>query len=186
MIQDLASRIEGDKPLLVKDELPHYASIFSEIFSTFEPCAPTGKPGRPAGPKRVIDEDLVYATVNKTRKGGKIVKVERKLVYGTMKQLNEKLEHSQSITINTSYVERSNSLLRLWDAHLGRKVQTFAKIFDWLCAKLAICIASYNFIRPHGTLSRGNNGHFTPITPAMAANITSQPWTYTDLIESCC
>jgi IS1 family transposase len=148
MQKDIVERSD-DKPLFVTDELPHYATIFEEIFSTFTQVPPTGKPGRPKGLHREVDKGLIYATVKKTRKGGCIIKVERSIVHGTEAQVVEKLSHSPSLTINTSYIERSNSLWRLWDAHLARKAQTFAKNFNWLVAKYALCLASYNFIRPH-------------------------------------
>jgi hypothetical protein len=63
------------------------------------------------------------------------------------------LADSPSNTINTSFIERSNGPWRLWDAHLARKSPLFAKSIRWLKAKLAICVATYNFIRPHGALS---------------------------------
>lgn len=52
----------------------------------------------------------------------------------------------------------------------------FAKSFRWLKAKFAICVAFYNFIRPHETLSRGKDRIFRPKTPAMAAGITTHQW----------
>jgi hypothetical protein len=142
-----------------------------------EPIPPTGHPGRPAHPKRVIDPALIYATVKKTRKGGRIIKVDKQIVFGTQKDVDEFLKKSPSQTINTSYVERSNLDWRLWDAHLTRKSPTAAKSIDWLKAKFAICIAFYNFVRPHESLSRGIDRKFRPTTPAMAANITDHVWT---------
>jgi hypothetical protein len=185
MVIDLVSRIEGEKPLIVSDELPHYATILKEIFHSLTQFPPTGKPGRPKAPIKVIDKDIIYATVKKTRKKNKIIKIERKLIYGSNDQLNKKLISSDSFTINTSFIERSNGLWRLWDAHLARKCCTFAKNIEWLKAKLAICHASYNFVRPHGTLSTRNNHSFNPITPAMAAKITDHVWTYGELIRQC-
>jgi hypothetical protein len=50
----------------------------------------------------------------------------------------------------------------MWDAHLTRKSLMFAKSFRWLKAKFAICIGFYNFIRPHETLSRGEDRVLRP------------------------
>jgi IS1 family transposase len=181
MLKDLISRCQG-KPLFVSDELPHYDTVLGELFHTLIPAVPTGKPGRPPKPERLIDTDLVYATVHKTRQGAKVVKVERKVVHGTAQQVQERLDDSPSHTINTAYIERSNLDWRLWDAHLARKAPTVARSMDWLKAKFAICIACYNLIRPHETLSRGEDRIFRAKTPAMAASVTDHRWTFSELL----
>jgi len=109
------------------------------------------------------------ATVQKTRQGAQVIKVERKVVHGSEKQVLARLEKSPSQTINTAYIERSNLDWRLWDAHLSRKTPTVARSVRWLRSKFAICVACYNLIRPHETLSRGKDRIFRPKTPAMAA-----------------
>ncbi|HDH05472.1 MAG TPA: hypothetical protein ENH01_07150 [Nitrospirae bacterium] len=38
------------------------------------------------------------------------------------------------------------------------------------------------FIRPHETLSRGEDRIFRPKTPAMVAGITNHPWTINELL----
>jgi len=181
MLQDLTARGCG-KPLFVSDELPHYATVLAELFHQQVPPAPTGKRGRPKNPERVIDEDLDYATVHKTREGGRVVQVERRVVFGSERSVYERLRHSPSHTINTAFVERSNLHWRLWDAHLVRKAPTFARSLRWLRAKFAICVACYNLIRPHGTLSRGRDRIFRPKTPAMAGNVTDHPWSFLELL----
>lgn len=64
MLKDLTARCQG-KPLFVSDELPHYGTVLGELFHELVPPAPTGKPGRPRNPGRVIDEDLSYAILKK-------------------------------------------------------------------------------------------------------------------------
>lgn len=181
MLKDLVDRLEG-KPLFVSDELPHYGTVLAELFHELVPPVPTGKPGRPPKPKRVVDEDLDYATVHKTRQGARVVKVECKVVHGNMQRICQRLADSPSQTINTAYVERSNLDWRLWDAHLARKAPTAAHSIRWLKAKFAICVASYDFIRPHETLSRCKDRTFRATTPAMAAKVTDHPWTYDELL----
>lgn len=181
MLKDLIARYK-DKPLYVTDELPHYATVLAEEHHQLVPVAPTGRPGRPKNPEREIDPYLDYATVHKTREGGKVVKVERKVVYGSEARVFERLEESPSQTINTSYIERSNLDWRLWDAHLTRKAPTAARSMRWLKAKFAICVACYNLIRPHETLSRGKDRIFRPTTPAMAAKVADHPWTFLELL----
>ena len=182
MLKDLTSRCQ-EKPLFVSDELPHYGTVLEELFHKLIPSVPTGKPGRPLNPERVIDADLIYATVHKTQQGMKVVKVERKVVHGTEQQVQKRLDDSPSHTINTAYIERSNLDWRLWDAHLARKAPTVARSMRWLKAKFAICVASYNLIRPHETLSRGEDRVFRPRTPAMAARVTDHRWTFSELLS---
>ena len=181
-MRDLVSRTEN-KPLFVSDELPHYADGLRELFHTIEQPEPARRPGRPKGPRTVIDEDLDYATVHKTRKNGRVTKVEKIIVHGSEERVEKRLEGMPSNTINTAFVERTNLNWRLWDAHPVRKPLTFAKSFRWLKAKFSICMAFYNFIRPHETLSRGGYRVFRPGTPAMAAGIASCPWTTNDLLR---
>jgi len=52
----------------------------------------------------------------------------------------------------------------------------------WLKAKFAICVACYDFIRPHETLSRGKDRKFRAMTPAMAANVADHQWTFDELL----
>jgi IS1 family transposase len=181
MLQDLAGRA-SNKPLFVSDELPHYGAVLGELFHKLIPAIPDGKRGRPRNPRRVIDEDLDYATVHKTRQGAMVVKVERKVVYGNEQRILERLTESPSRTINTAYIERSNLDWRLWDAHLARKAPTAARSMRWLKAKFAICVACYNLIRPHETLSRGMDRVFRPKTPAMEASVTDHKWTFPELL----
>jgi hypothetical protein len=181
MLNDLTARYQ-DKPLFVSDELPHYGTVLAELFHTLVPPTPNGKPGRPRNPERVIDADLDYATVHKTRQGAQVVKVECKVVHGSEQRVLDRLAKSPSQTINTAYIERSNLDWRLWDAHLARKAPTVARSIHWLKAKFAICVACYNLIRPHETLSRGKDRIFRPKTPAMAANVADHPWTFPELL----
>jgi hypothetical protein len=181
MLKDLTARYQA-KPLFVSDELPHYGTVLGELFHTLMPPIPTGKPGRPRNPERVIDADLDYATVHKTRQGAQVIKVECKVVHGSEQRVLDRLAKSPSLTINTAYIERSNLDWRLWDAHLARKAPTVARSIHWLKAKFAICVACYNLIRPHETLSRGKDRIFRPKTPAMAANVADHMWTFPELL----
>ena len=112
--------------------------------------------------------------------GPQVIKVERKVVHGSEQQVLARLEKSPSQTINTAYIERSNLDWWLWDAHLARKAPTVARSMRWLKAKFAICVACYNLIRPHETLSRGEDRIFRPKTPAMAASVADHQWTFSE------
>ena len=153
-----------------------------ELFHKIIEPEPTGRRGRPRKPKKVVNDDLDYATVHKTRDKGRVVKVETNIVFGSADRIKKRIKALPGKTINTSYVERSNLNWRLWDAHLTRKSLTFAKSLNWLKAKFSICVSFYNLIRPHETLSRTESRAFIPTTPAMVAGITNHLWTIKELL----
>ena len=173
----------NNKPLFVSDELVDYKTVLQENYSTEIPLPPTGNRGRPGKPEKVLDSELDYATVHKTRENGNIIKVERKIIFGDIERIEEKLSQSVSHTINTSYIERSNGTLRLMDSHLRRKSLTFAKEKPYFEARLNIIIFVYNFIRPHNTLSKNPDKTRTSRTPALVAGIINQNWTIDDAFK---
>jgi hypothetical protein len=87
-IKDLVSRIKT-KPLFTSDELPHYQTALLENFSHLETQPKTGQRGRPKNPKVIVDPELIYATVHKTRDNGKVVKVERNVIFGDPKLIDQ-------------------------------------------------------------------------------------------------
>ena len=172
----MSSRVDNI-PLYTSDELVHYETILGEIYSEEIPVERTGKRGRPRNPIRIIDPQLDYAVVHKTREKGKVVKVERRVVYGDEKRIDSKIAMSPGKKINTSYIERANGTLRQTDSHLRRKSQTFAKKMPHLKAKLAVIILMYNCVRPHNTLSKNPDKTRTPRTPALVAKLIEKNWT---------
>ena len=76
--------------------------------------------------------------------------------------------------ISTSYVERQNLNIRMSNRRMTRLTNAFSKKVENHCHQLAINFAHHNFARIHRTLR---------CTPAMAAGITSSPWTIADLVK---
>jgi transposase-like protein/IS1 family transposase len=152
MTQEIASSSGGGKPLFVSDGLAHYATVHEDTHGHLEAVPSTGKRGRPANPKWVVDGDLDYAIVMKTRRKGRIARwnapwsLARRKAYGAV---------WRTLLAKPSIIERSNLDRRLWDAHLARKTSTFAKSSRWLKAKLQ-CIFWYNFVRPHSSLDKNS------------------------------
>ena len=175
-LKELSSRL-ANIPLFTSDELVHYETVLGEIYSEEIPVEPTGMRGRPRNPEREINPQLDYAVVHKTREKRKLVKVERRVVYGDEKRIDEKLAQSPGKKINTSYIERVNGTLRQTDSHLRRKSQTFAKEMPHFKAKLSVVILMYNCIRPHSTLSKNPDKSCTPRTPALVAKLIEKNWT---------
>ena len=89
-LRELSSRVDNI-PLYTSDEPVHYKTVPSEIYSEEIPVEPTGKRGRPRNPEKVIDPELDYAVVHKTREKGKVIKVEKRIVYGDQRRIEEKI-----------------------------------------------------------------------------------------------
>jgi hypothetical protein len=171
-------------PLFTSDELPHYETVLRERYSHPEEHPKTGKRGRPRSPKVVVDPDLKYATVHKTRKNGKIVKVEQKVIFGNPSEIDRILENSPvSQTINTSFLERCNLTLRNHNRKLSRKTICFAKAKKSLNAQMNITVTYCNFTKPHGSLTiKSADGRRIPRTPAMAAQICEAIWPIAEIL----
>ena len=174
-IKDLASRLKN-KPLFISDELAHYADALLQQYHTVYKPEATGSPGRPRKPRKVVDPDLDYAVVHKVRKDKRLVKVERRIIYGDPRRIEERLASSPSVKINTSYIERSNGTLRQHSGNLHRKSLFFSKDNDSFDSRINITIAYYNFVKPHSTLSKNSDGTTTPRTPAQVAGLVGSPW----------
>jgi IS1 family transposase len=181
VISSLLPMLKGKLPLFVTYELVRYSSVLFELFHSETVVPRTGRRGRPRNPIVAVEPKLSYATVKKTRKCGNLVKIDRIVVFGTLESVNNNLKYSNSNTINTSYIERTNLNWRNCDAHLTRKTLKFVKNISYLKAKLSLNIVKYNFIKPHTILTKHANK--VPTTPAMAAMLTDHVWTFEELIE---
>ncbi len=77
--------------------------------------------------------------------------------------------------VSTSYVERLNASTRLHVKRLNRLTLAFSKKFENFEAAVALNFASHNFVKSHRTLK---------MTPAMAAGVERNFWSYGDLVEA--
>jgi hypothetical protein len=97
---------------------------------------------------------LHYAQVVKRRKGGRVVHVTTKIIFGSEEAVPARLAASPvSQTINTSFVERNNLTCRQCNGRLARKVLSFSKDLTWLEKQLWLSLAYYHFVLPHDSLS---------------------------------
>lgn len=176
----LVGKLSGPPPLFTSDELPHYKTVLAECYSTFIPVEATGKQGRPKKAIVQIDPELQYATVHKTRDNGRVVKVERRIVFGKEQDINNILQNSPvSQTINTSFVERNNLTLRQHSRRLTRKTNGFSKVLRNLEAQVILVMAYYNFVRSHCSLKIKGQGERTP---AIAAGLIDHKWSMSELL----
>jgi transposase-like protein/IS1 family transposase len=80
----------------------------------------------------------------------------------------------------TSHVERQNLEIRMKTRRMTRLTNAFSKKWDNHRIALALYFATANFVTPHGTLTKENDGVKT--TPAMAAGLTDHVWTLEELL----
>jgi hypothetical protein len=163
--------------LLVSDEYRAYLQVILERYGV-EVFPEHAGPGRPPSPTLEPDEDLVYATVHKTRHRGRVVRVEPQRVFGSPRQLRKALlASSVSRTVNLAFVERHNATDRHRNARKGRRTYRFSKDWDVHNAMTYFTMYSYNFCWPVRTLRKKDaDGHWQPRTPAMAAGLDDHVW----------
>lgn len=80
---------------------------------------------------------------------------------------------------STSYVERQNLTMRMGMRRFTRLTNGFSKKVENLAHAVSLHFMTYNFARPHTTLTRDAGGRST--TPAMAAGVENRVWTVRDI-----
>jgi len=164
--------------LITTDEYAPYREAVLQAYGETVTPPRTGRRGRPRRPYKVAPADFLYATVHKTRREGRVVKVEPRVVFGTAATLKAALARSASSrAVNTSFVERQNGTDRSRNARKIRKAYSFSKRWDVHEAITYLTLYSYNFCWPVRTL-RGldDEGRFRRRTPAMAAGLADHVW----------
>ena len=128
--------------------------------------------------KRLFGSGCVYGQVIKKRRKNRVVSIDRKLLIGTDKRLEEALCNSEdSETLNTSFIERHNLTLRRSCPYLQRRTNAHARKTDRLEENLELLQCHYNFIRPHMALKFGR----ILKTPTMQAGLASRPLTFREI-----
>ena len=147
---------------MTSDEHAASETAIAETFSEAEP-EPEGprRPGRPrVAPRRRPAARLVSATVRMERKGGRVVSIQRSVVLGDERAVEEVLRESVcSRTINTSFVERRPATDRGQNARKARRTYRFSK--DWRVPEAMTYFTAYrsNFCWPVRTLrAKGEDG----------------------------
>jgi IS1 family transposase len=180
LVEDFHRRTQGRIPdLLTSDEYPAYEAAILAVYGAEIQPPRQGTRGRHPKPRQVPPEELVYATVHKTRENNRVVRVEERLIFGTEAGLQAALDRSAvSGRVNTVYIERHNGTDRNRNARKVRKSYCFSKDWDVHEAVTYFTMYSYNFCWPVRTLrERGEEGHWQQRTPAMAAGLADHIWT---------
>ncbi len=136
LIQDFASRCNDGNPpeLFSTDDYSCYQDALLHAYGKWALPERTGNPGRPKEPFQT-EPDMQYVTVKKKRKGGRVVSVDIKQVYGTGDALKAVLGSSSvSDAVNTSFVERHNGTDRHLNARKARKTLDFQRTVSTMSA----------------------------------------------------
>ena len=180
LVADFRRRTEGRlMNLMTSDENPAYAeAILNSYGEEYQPRRRSRRGRKPARRKRP-PRRLCYATVHKTREKNRVVKVEQRVIFGTVAAVMAALAVSSvSTAVNTVFVERENGTDRNRNARKVRKTYCFSKDWDVHEAVSYFSLYSYNFCWPVRTLRQGSRRTgYRQRTPAMAAGLTDHIWT---------
>jgi hypothetical protein len=108
LVEDFKERT-GGRPmnLITTDEYKPYRGAILKAYGEKVVPPRTGRPGRPQAPHYEPSPQLKYATVHKTREKGRVVKIDFRVIYGTVAAVVAALRLSKvSNKINTAFVER--------------------------------------------------------------------------------
>ena len=183
-IGELAQRTDHRLPrLITSDEYAPYRRALLEVYGVAKPRRRRGRCGR--HPKAVLTppQDLVYATVHKHRRKGRVVGTSIERIYGSAEQLDRALAASSvSSKVNIAFVERYNGTDRQLNSRKGRKVYRFSKDLGLHEAMTHYAQAIYNFCRPNRALrQRQADQRWKPRSPAMAQGLTDHIWSVGEL-----
>jgi IS1 family transposase len=171
LVQDTKERLRKDHlPAIFTDALSSYESALLEVFGRRYPVK--GKGRLPVIRWR---QGLAYGQVKKVYKGGRVDRVEVRVVHG-----KARLEHALYLLgykqINTSVVERHNGTSRLRNQRQVRKTLTFSKARRYHRWMSWLSVGLYNFCRPHHSLRIKESNRVIHRSPAMAAELTNHIW----------
>jgi IS1 family transposase len=173
LVANTARRL-GSMPLFVTDGLKLYTNALSKQYGKLEHFAPTGKRGRPRGPRLIIDELLKYAQVIKMRAEGRLKKVIKRIIFG---------ENIDPKMISTNYIERQNLTCRQDNNRISRKTIGFSKKDVELDHQMTLYFANFNYCRRHRSLNyRDDQGIMKFNCPAKQAGLIDHVWSLSELL----
>jgi len=189
VVQVLAS---GCVPLFLTDGFKEYATALLTHYGQWGQPERRQATGPRPKPRWIPLPELLYAQVIKTVRRRRLVRLGRRVVFGTLEAVEQVLA-TCGWQINTAFIERMNLSIRQHVAAVGRRVSTLCKGEDGLRQQLALSHASYNFCLPHASLRQplprpvptngtGSAKQWRPQTPAMAAGLTDHVWTLREVL----
>jgi IS1 family transposase len=172
LVHELYERTDGRFiNLISSDEHSAYATAIAQVYADPE-VVPTGKPD-----SERLPQELVYATAHKTRGKNRVVKVETRLVFGTLLNLTAALLWSVLDFVNTVFIERSNGTDRHRNSRKVRKTYRFSKDWGVHEAMTYLTLYSSNYCSGVRTLRvEVAPQRYWQRAPAMAAGLTDHVW----------
>ncbi len=110
-------------------------------------------------------DESKYSTPERKYSPSRILESEKILIQGK----------PEARYVSTSYVERLNASTRLHVKRLNRLTLAFSKKIENFEAAVSLHFAAYNLVRTHSAVR---------MTPAMAAGVERNFWSYGDLVEA--
>jgi hypothetical protein len=166
--------------LVCVDGLSSYVTAIGQVFRV---PVRTGKVGRP---RLIRPASVLLAQVVKTYAKRRVAGIRRRVVFGRPGEVERALSAMQTGTvINTAYIERLNATFRACSAPLTRRTRALAHQVSTLTAAMYLVGTPYNFCWTHDSLrlpATGTGRKWRERTPAMAAGLTAQCWTFHDLL----
>lgn len=130
--------------------------------------------------------EINHATVRKERPGGRVVKVEKRIVRGSKKAVGAaRARGSTAPTVNVNDAERCHGTQRHFNARKARKVYTFSKGLTFHVAVTWLCVVYYNFggaVRTLRQKVQADPPRYHQRTPAMVAGVADHQWTLKEIL----
>ena len=185
LVKEFKQRTDGRMMNLITiDEYAAYPDAILQAYGIEVVPEHTGKPGRPATPYQFPPPNLTYAQVHKIRKKGRVVKIDCRVVFGTVVAVRAALAMSLvSKAVNTSFVERHNGTDLNRNARKVHKSYCFSK--DTQVQESVTYLTMYGLCWPVRTLRvrKSTAQPWQQRTPAMAAGLTDYVWSLAEWID---
>lgn len=155
LLTDGAARLADRMTIaLFTDGEASYRTLFPEIFGRPYHPVRQGQRGRRPKVRYRIPRTAAHAQVVKHRRGQRLREVEIRYVHGSIKRINQALDHLGYNTPNTSAIERRNGTARRMSAAQVRKTLAFSGRVDTKEALGWWAVTVYNWCREHRSLRR--------------------------------
>jgi len=179
-------------PLFLTDGLREYLTALLTHYGQWVQPSRRQAQGPAPKPRWMPRPQLLYAQVVKTVRRRRVVRVQHRVVFGTLQAVQQVLA-ACGWQINTAFIERVNLSIRQHVAAVGRRVTTLCKGEEGLHQQLVLYHVYYNFCLPHASLrlplpqsapthGNGSAKRWQPQTPAMAAGLTDHVWTLREVL----
>ena len=181
----------GCVPLFLTDGFREYMTAVLTHFGQWRQPARRRAQGPAPQPRWMPRPHLVYAQVVKTVRRRRLVRVQHRVVFGTLEAVQQVLA-ACGWQINTAFIERVNLFASMWrrsDDGSARCVRVKRG-----CGSSSLSTHTYyNFCLPHASLRQvlpqpeptngmGSARQWRPCTPAMAAGLTNRVWTLREVL----